>query len=62
EGKKGYNWGLDVFELMIDKETSVLEYHGEFITKISTKDILKILQDYKKALDYFQNNPSHSDD
>lgn len=55
EGKQtGYSWGLEVFELMIEKEVSVLEYHGEFVAEISTKDILKMLQDYKRALEYFE--------
>lgn len=54
EGKTGYSWGLEVFELMIEKEASELEYHGEFVAEIPTKNILKMLQDYKKALEYFE--------
>lgn len=51
----GFSWGLEVFELMIEKETSILEYHGEFVAEIPTQDILKMLQDYKRALEYFEN-------
>ncbi|TCI92781.1 hypothetical protein [Tenacibaculum sp. M341] len=54
EDKTGYSWGLEVFELLIEKETSVLEYHGEFVSEIPTKDILKMLQDYRSALKYFE--------
>ncbi|WP_103867296.1 hypothetical protein [Aquimarina sp. I32.4] len=59
EGKQtGYSWGLEVFELLIEKEISTLEYHGDFVTEISTKEILKMLQDYKNALDYFETQNS----
>lgn len=54
EGKSGFSWGLEVFELLIEKENSTLEYHGEFVAEIPTKEILKMLQDYKDALDYFE--------
>ncbi|MCT4636871.1 MAG: hypothetical protein N4A72_04095 [Bacteroidales bacterium] len=56
EGKSGYSWGREVFELMVEKEISILEYHGEFVAEIPTKELLKMLQDYKDALDYFEKN------
>lgn len=56
EGKTGFSWGWEVFELAIEKEMSRLEYHGEFVVEIPTKEVLKMLQDYKNALDFFENN------
>lgn len=47
------SWGWEVFELLIHKETATLEYHGEFVEEIPTQDILRMLQDYKRALEYF---------
>ncbi|GAA3524139.1 hypothetical protein GCM10022393_43470 [Aquimarina addita] len=52
------SWGLEVFELLIRKEISILEYHGDFVAEIPTKDILKMLTDYKNALKYFEANGS----
>ena len=37
---------------LIEKENSVLEYHGEKEMEIPTKEILKMLQDYKDAFEY----------
>ena len=49
------SWGLEVFELLIRKEISILEYHSSFVAEIPTKDILKMLLDYQQALVYFEN-------
>ena len=49
-----YSWGFEVFELLIKKNTSILEYNGDFIMEIPTLHILNMLSEYKDALDYFK--------
>lgn len=44
------NWGLEVFELTIEKHIARLEYHGEFVSSIPTSEFMKLLQKYKEAL------------
>lgn len=56
EGEEGLSWGLEVFEILLSKELSTLEYHSSFITEIPTKDILQMLIDYRNALVHFDDN------
>jgi hypothetical protein len=55
EGKTGFSWGAEVFEIKVEKEISVLEYHGEFVRGIPTREILEMLTDYKNAIDHLRN-------
>jgi hypothetical protein len=55
EGKTGFSWGAEVFEIKVEKEISVLEYHGEFVREIPTREILEMLTEYKNAIDYLKN-------
>jgi hypothetical protein len=48
------SWGLEVSELLIHKEISVLEYHGKFIAEIPTIEIYNMLKAYRDKLkDYY---------
>ncbi len=44
------SWGLEVFELIIQKETSKLYYNSLFIRDVSTLEFQDMLVKYKNAL------------
>jgi hypothetical protein len=44
------NWGSEVSELLIRKESSTLEYHGKFVAEIPTVEILNMLKAYRDKL------------
>lgn len=48
------NWGLEVFELSIKKDLAILEYHGEYVSELTTTHLLKLLKDYKDALVFLE--------
>ena len=48
------SWGLEVSELIINKETSRLEYHGCFVTEIPTIEICSMLKEYLNSLKSFE--------
>lgn len=54
EEKEGLSWGLEVFELLLSKERSILEYHGQKICDIPTKEIFQMLVDYKNAVNFLE--------
>jgi|GEM_PF-2324335 len=53
-GKEDLSWGLEVFELLLSKEKSILEYHGQEICEIPTREILQMLIDYKNAVNFLE--------
>lgn len=53
-GEEDLSWGSEVFELLLSKEKSVLEYHGQEICEIPTKEILQMLIDYKNAVKFLE--------
>lgn len=44
------NWGLEISELVIKKDTSKLYYNGLFIRDISTTQLQSMLVEYRDAL------------
>lgn len=50
------SWGLEVSELLIHKETSRLEYHGEFVMEIPTAEIYNMLKSYRDKLVEYEND------
>lgn len=54
DGEEELSWGLEVFELLLNKEKSSLEYHGQAICDIPTKEILQMLIDYKNAINFLE--------
>jgi len=54
DGEKDLSWGLEVFELLLSKEKSILEYHGQKICDISTKEVFQMLVDYKNAVNFLE--------
>lgn len=48
------SWGLEVSELLIHNEMSTLEYHGNFVAEIPTKEIYELLKSYREKLIEFE--------
>lgn len=48
------SWGLEVSELLINKEMSTLEYHGKFVAEIPTAEICEMLEKYRDKLKEYQ--------
>ncbi|MCL1868142.1 MAG: hypothetical protein FWF72_04255 [Paludibacter sp.] len=48
------NWGLEVFDLTIHKETAVLSYNREFVAEIPTKEIYDMLVKYRDKLTEYE--------
>ncbi len=57
EGEEGLSWGLEVFELLLGKEKSTLEYNGQETCDLATKEILQMLIDYKNAVNFLEKEP-----
>ena len=49
------SWGLEVSEILIHKETSILEYHGKFVAEILTIEIYNMLKQYRNKLQEYEN-------
>ncbi|MFD1605915.1 hypothetical protein ACFSJW_04865 [Flavobacterium artemisiae] len=52
------SWGLETAELLVHKETSILEYHGKFVTEIPPKEFCEILEIYRDKLKEYENEKS----
>ncbi len=48
------SWGLEVSELLINKEISTLEYHGKFVAEIPTVEICEMLEKYRDKLKEYE--------
>lgn len=49
------SWGLETSELLIHKDMSTLEYHGNFVTEIPTMEICEMLEKYRDKLKDYEN-------
>ena len=49
------SWGLEVSEILIHKETSILEYNGKFVAEILTVEIYNMLKQYRDKLKEYEN-------
>jgi hypothetical protein len=54
------SWGLEVSELLLHKETSILEYHGKFVAEIPTIEIYNMLKEYRDKLKEYEGTNSRS--
>ena len=56
----GLSWGLEVSELKIGKEISILTYHGKFVAEIPTIEIYNMLKAYRDKLKDYENENNTS--